>query len=133
MKNSFHIAILAIALLMVAGIASAESVNIGLGAMDRTEFETLRQMVNGEQSFSMAIQKERPADTYVGEFNWKEVEGFRQSMAFGGNHRNETFATSNGQVDIGLGTMSTNEFCDLNKLVASNSGNAKHGFGFVCP
>ena len=82
MKNSFHIAILAIALLMVAGIASAESVNIGLGAMDRTEFETLRQMVNGEQPFSLAINKTKPADTYVGEFNWEEVEGFRQSMAF---------------------------------------------------
>jgi hypothetical protein len=37
-------------------------------------------------------------------------------------------------VDIGLGSMSSGEFCDLNKLVASNTGGrTAAGFQFVCP
>ena len=43
-------------------------------------------------------------------------------------------AANNGMVDIGTGAMATGEFCDLNKLVASNTvTNTDSGFAFICP
>jgi len=133
MKKSFYTTIVAMALLMAAGIASADSVDIGLGQMDRAEFESLRQIMSGEHRSSVAVKKDKPADIYVGELNWKDVEAIRHSMAFGGSGRSETAVASSGQVNIGLGAMPTTEFCDLNKLVASNNVNSTQGFGFVCP
>lgn len=52
-------------------------------------------------------------------------ESFRKSMAA---------VYDTGPVDIGTGTMSASEFCNLNKLVASNTGEwTAAGFQFVCP
>jgi len=137
MKHTFRIAVMAIAVTMLAGIATANSVDIGLGQMDRAEFETLKRMVSGDQAFSAnsAREQEKVAVKNVAEFNWNDVQDIRQAMTADETPRNATAAASDtGPVDIGLGTMSTNEFCDLNKLVASNTGGqAAAGFQFICP
>jgi len=142
MIKSFLTAILAMALLMGTGIAwagtvhvgMAHTVNIGLGHMDQAEFEALRQMVSGEYQPTQTVVRKKAADVHVAEFNWSDVKDLRQAMAFGGDHHDETVAVSTGQlVEIGLGTMPTSEFCGLNNLVASNSGNPDRGFEFMCP
>lgn len=135
MKYSLNIAVMAIALAMLAGIATAGSVDIGLGQMDRAEFETLKQMVSGDQPFSADRTQEKSAGVYVAEFDWSVVQDIRQPMSAGDRSRSATAAVSEpGTVDIGLGSMSTGEFCDLNKLVASNtSGRSAAGFQFICP
>lgn len=135
MKHTFRIAVMAIAVAMLAGIATAESVDIGLGQMDRAEFETLKRMVSGDQPFSVDRTQEKAADVYVAEFDWSDVQDIRRAMTADETPRNATAAAfDTGPVDIGLGTMSTNEFCDLNKLVASNTGGqAAAGFQFLCP
>ena len=137
MKHTFRITVMAIAVAMMAGIATAGSVDIGLGQMDRAEFETLKRMVSGDQPFSAnsAQEQEKVAVKNVAEFNWNDVQDIRQAMTADETPRNATAAASDtGPVDIGLGTMSSNEFCDLNKLVASNTGGqAAAGFQFICP
>lgn len=137
MKHTFRITVMAIAVAMMAGIATAGSVDIGLGQMDRAEFETLKRMVSGDQPFSAnsAQEQEKVAVKNVAEFNWNDVQDIRQAMTADETPRNATVAASDtGPVDIGLGAMSTNEFCDLNKLVASNTGGqAAAGFQFICP
>ena len=132
MKKLFHMTILAMAVLMGTGVAMAGSVDIGVGEMDQAEFESMRQMIGGEPAQSQVITNEKPEAVYVGELKWSDVEDIRQAMAFGDNSRNEAAAASSGPVDIGLGAMSNNEFCDLNKLVASNN-NSRQGFDFICP
>ena len=137
MKHTFHIAVLAIAVAMLSGIATADSVDIGLGQMDRAEFETLKRMVSGDQAFSAnsVQEQEKVAVKNVAEFNWKDVQDIRQAMTADETSRSAIAAVSNtGPVDIGLGSMSTSEFCDLNKLVASNAGGqTSAGFQFLCP
>lgn len=137
MKHLFRIAVMAITVTMLAGVATANSVDIGLGQMDRAEFETLKRMVSGDQAFSAnsAREQEKVAVKNVAEFNWNDVQDIRQAMTADETPRNATAAASDtGPVDIGLGTMSSNEFCDLNKLVASNTGGqAAAGFQFICP
>ena len=142
MIKSFLTAILAMALLMGTGIAwagtvhisMANTVNIGLGHMDQAEFDALRQMVSGEHQPTHAAVRKKAVDVHVAEFNWSDVEDLRQATAFGSGDHDKTMAASTGQlVDIGTGTMPTSEFCGLNNLMASNSGNRNHGFGFVCP
>ncbi|WP_319523462.1 hypothetical protein [Breoghania sp.] len=135
MKRLVIMAVMAIAVAMLTGIAAAGSVNIGLGEMDRTEFETLKRMVSGDQPFSANSTLEKAADENVAELDRRVVQDIRQAMSAGENSRNATAAVSDtGPVDIGLGSMSTGEFCDLNKLVASNAGGqAVAGFQFICP
>jgi len=136
MKRTFHIAAMAMAMAMLAGIATADSVDIGLGQMDRSEFETLKRMVSGDQPFfaNSVQEQEKVADKNVAEFHWSDVQDIRQAMTDDETPRIAMAAVSEGPVDIGLGTMSTNEFCDLNKLVASNTGGqAAAGFQFLCP
>ena len=132
MKKLFHMTIMAMAVLMGTGVAMAGSVDIGVGEMDQAEFESMRQMIGGERVQSQVITKEKTEAVYVGELKWSDVEDIRQAMAFGDNSRSEAALASSGPVDIGLGAMSNNEFCDLNKLVASNN-NSRQGFDFICP
>jgi hypothetical protein len=135
MKYSTIIATMAIAMTMLAGIATAESVDIGMGQMDRGEFETLKRMVSGDQPFTADRTQEKDTGVYVAEFDWSDVQDIRQAMNTSKSTHNSMAAVSDtGSVDIGLGAMSTSEFCDLNKLVASNtSGQTAAGFQFVCP
>jgi len=135
MKYSIIFATMAIAVTMLAGIATAEPVDIGMGQMDRGEFEALKRMVSGDQPFTADRAQEKDAGVYVAEFNWSDVQDIRQAMNTSNSSRNSMAAVSgNGPVDIGLGAMSTSEFCDLNKLVASNSaGQNPAGFQFICP
>ena len=71
----------------------------------------------------------------MAEFNQKDVDDIRQAMATGDVQRDATESiANNGMVDIGTGEMATNEFCDLNKLVASNTAaRTDSGFAFICP
>jgi len=137
MKHTLSITAMAMAMTvaMLAGIATAGSVDIGLGQMDRAEFETLKRMVSGDQPFYSDSTQEKVADLRVAEFDRSVVQDIRQGMSDEENSRNAMAAVSDtGPVDIGLGAMSTGEFCDLNKLVASNTGGeAAAGFQFICP
>ena len=135
MKYSTIIATMAIAMTMLAGIATAESVDIGMGQMDRGEFETLKRMVSGDQPFTADRTQEKDTGVYVAEFDWSDVQDIRQAMNTSKSTHNSMAAVSDtGSVDIGLGAMSTDEFCDLNELVASNTGNqSAAGFRFICP
>lgn len=134
MKRSFYLAAVTMATMMLAGVAMAGSVDIGLGRMDQAEFETLRQMVSGNYQASDAVSTKRPQSTRVAEFNQADVDDIRQAMAAGSLDRDATqSASKEGMVDIGTGTMATGEFCDLNKLVASKSTGPDSGFAFICP
>jgi hypothetical protein len=135
MKVSLMIAAMAIAVTMFAGNAAADTVDIGLGQMDREEFQTLKQMVSGDQPFTADRTLEKAAGTYVAEFESSVVQDIRQGMSAGEGFRNATAAVSKpGRVDIGLGSMNAGEFCDLNKLVASNTGGqSAAGFQFIWP
>ncbi len=110
----------------------AGSVDIGLGRMDQAEFETLRQMVSGNYQPSDSVTTEIRQDIRVAEFNQADVDDIRQAMATGDVQRDATESiANNGMVDIGTGEMATNEFCDLNKLVASNTvTNTNSGLSF---
>ena len=123
------------ATMMVAGVAFAGSVDIGLGRMDQAEFETLKQMVSGDYQPSDSVTTEIQRDVRVAEFNQADVDDIRQVMVAGGVQRDVTESiANNGMVDIGTGAMATNEFCDLNKLVASNTVTGPNsGFNFICP
>ena len=136
MKRTFTIMAMVMMALMVTSVfaAAADSVDIGMGRMDRSEFNALQQMVRGDYRPTQSVTTEIPQVTHVAEFNVRDVESIRQAMV--GNRDQEMVATSaspNKLVDIGLGSMSTNEFCDLNKLVASNTNQQNEGFGFICP
>ena len=135
MKKSFSIMALTVALTLMTGMAMADSVDIGLGQMDRAEFEALRQMVAGEFQPSDSVTTKVSADeSYVAEFSQRDVESIRQAMTRGGDTTTSLAAAPSGsQVDIGLGSMSTSEFCDLNKLVASNTAGHNGGFTYICP
>ncbi len=134
MKHLFYIAAAALAMAMIAGVATAGSVDIGLGRMDQAEFYNLKQMVSGDHQPSASVSTPIPRDTQVAEFNQADVDDIRQAMAAGGvqSGANESLA-NNGMVDIGTGAMATNEFCDLNRLVASNTTDQNSGFTFICP
>ena len=122
------------ATMMFAGVAMAGSVDIGLGRMDQAEFETLRQMVSGDYQAKDTVSTTRPQVTYIAEFNQADVDEIRRVMAAGGvQWKASESVADNGMVDIGTGAMATGEFCDLNKLVASNITGQDRGFAFVCP
>jgi hypothetical protein len=123
------------ATMMMAGAAMAGSVDIGMGRMDQAEFDRLRQMVSGDYRPSDSVTTPVRQDIRVAEFNQADVDDIRQAMAQGGVQRDVTESVaSNGMVDIGTGAMATSEFCDLNKLVASNTAaNPNSGFQFICP
>ncbi len=135
MIKSLNIMAVMMATMMMAGVAMAGSVDVGLGRMDQAEFETLRQMVSGNYQSSDSVTTEVRQNIRVAEFNQTDVDEIRQVMASGDVQRDaiESIA-NNGMVDIGTGAMATGEFCDLNKLVASNTvNNTDRGFAFICP
>lgn len=133
MKKSFYIIAMTMAIMMVAGAAMAGSVDIGLGRMDQAEFEALKQMVGGDFQADTFVTAEKPRETRVAEFDLSVVEDIRQGMETG-NVRSDAVASASGnqKVDVGLGSMSTSEFCDLNNLVASNTTH-NGGLTFICP
>ena len=135
MIKSLNIMAAVMATMMVAGVAMAGSVDIGLGRMDQAEFDTLRQMVNGSYQPSDSVTTEIRQNIHVAEFNQTDVDDIRQAMAAGSVQRDATeSAANNGMVDIGTGAMATGEFCDLNKLVATNTVTGPNsGFDFICP
>ena len=135
MIKSLKIMAMVMATMMMAGVAMAGSVDIGLGRMDQAEFETLRQMVSGTYQPSDAVNTEVRQNIRVAEFNQTDVDDIRQAMAAGSIQRDATESVANnGMVDIGTGAMATGEFCDLNKLVATNTVTGPNsGFDFICP
>ena len=133
MNKTSYIMIMAMAVMAWTGPTFAEPVDIGLGEMDRAEFNILRDMVNGDYQPSKEVKQAKTPEVFVAEFNWRDVEAIRETMSRGFSQEQSTVASSGTQVDIGLGSMETNEFCDLNKLVASNSNYSNQGFGFICP
>jgi hypothetical protein len=132
MKKFTYIAAVTMATIVMAAVAMAGSVDIGLGRMDQAEFDSLRQMVSGDYQQSTSVSTIKPQDTRVAEFNQADVDAIRQTMAAGSVQQDATeSAANNGMVDIGTGSMATSEFCNLNNLVASN--NTNNGFTFICP
>jgi hypothetical protein len=120
-----------IAVTMMAGIAMADSVDIGLGRMDRAEFEALKQMVAGSYQSNESNPTGSTEAIRVAEFDLSVVEAIRQGMTSSSAERQDiATASQDNLVDVGLGSMSTSEFCDLNKLVASNT--EVWGFEFIC-
>ena len=134
MKKSFSIMAVAMAMVMMAAVAMAETVDIGLGNMDRAEFETLRQMVSGDFQPPDRVSVEQPRQLRFAEFNQADVDGIREAMSIDTRRQPvSAFASDDNLVDIGTGSMATSDFCDLNKLVASNGTTQKTGFNFICP
>ncbi|MCB2145967.1 MAG: hypothetical protein KQI81_05785 [Deltaproteobacteria bacterium] len=134
MKKFTYIAAVTIATMVMAAVAMAGSVDIGMGRMDQAEFDTLRQLVSGAYQPSASVSTVRPQDTRVAEFNQADVDAIRQTMAAGNAQKEATESVANnGMVDIGTGSMATSEFCNLNKLVARNNTMPNNGFTFICP
>ncbi len=131
MKRINTIMAMMIAMAMMTGVAMADSVDIGLGRMDRAEFDALKQMVAGNYQPTESISTKRPAQIRVAEFDLSVVEEIRQGMVTSSDgHQDVATASQENLVDVGLGSMTTSEFCDLNKLVASNT--ETWGFEFIC-
>ena len=132
MKKLFSV--MAAAMVMMAAVAMAETVDIGLGSMDQAEFETLRQMVSGDVPPSDRISAEKPGQRRIAEFNQADVDEIQEAMSTGIHRQPEsTVASDDNLVDIGTGSMATSDFCDLNKLVARTGTTQKSGFTFICP
>lgn len=130
MKHINSVMAMMMAMAMMAGVATADSVDIGLGRMDRAEFDALKQMVAGNYQPTDATPTERPSQIRVAEFDLSVVDEIRQGMSSSAGQQNVAAASQDGMVDVGLGSMTTNEFCDLNRLVASNT--ETWGFEFIC-
>lgn len=135
MKSIYTIMAMAMVVAMAGGAVAADSVDIGLGRMDRAEFDALRQMVAGDYQPNRSVTTEVHEGTTVAEFYVRDVEQIRQAMVGGRDQgvMTASTATTGDLVDIGLGSMSTGDFCDLNKLVASNTTGQDRGFAFMCP
>lgn len=135
MIKSFYIAAMTMAIVMMAAVAIAGMVDIGLGRMDRTEFETLQQIVNGDFQPTPRVSAGEPAQRRIAEFNESDVDEIRLAMGNGsGQHTATAIASVERMVDIGTGSMAAGDFCDLNKLVANNNTNNQNsGFAFICP
>lgn len=133
MNKHKYIMAITMALMMVTGTALADSVDIGLGTMDRAEFDSLRQMMSGDYQSTAFVTSEQPQEVYVAEFDQSVVDDIRQGMTKSNSQEGVVASASEDTlVDVGLGSMPTNEFCDLNKLVASNT-TQKDGLTFICP
>ncbi len=131
--SAYPIAVM-VASIMLASVAMAGSVDIGLGRMDQAEFDTLKRMVSGEYRAFDRVPTARPQSTRVAEFNQADLDEIRQVMAAGDIQQNAPESSANdAMVDIGTGEMAAGDFCDLNKLVASNHANSPSGFRFLCP
>jgi hypothetical protein len=88
-------------------------------------------MVAGTYQSTDPNRTEASSPIRVAEFDLSVVEAIRQGMAANSGGRQEVAAAEQDNlVDVGLGSMTTNEFCDLNKLVASNT--ETWGFEFIC-
>lgn len=134
MKKSFYIMAVAMAMVMTAAVSMAETVDIGLGSMDRSEFEVLKQTVGGDFQSPARVSVEQPGQLRVAEFNQADVDEIREAMSTDTRRQSPSaFASGDNLVDIGTGSMATSDFCDLNKLVASNGTTQKAGFNFICP
>ena len=130
MKRIYTIMAVTIAMAMMTGVAVADSVDIGLGRMDRAEFDALKQMVSGNYQPAGITATEKPLQIRVAEFDRSVVEEIRQGMSISIEPQDVAAASQDNLVDVGLGSMTTNDFCDLNKLVASNT--ETWGFEFIC-
>lgn len=122
----------AMAMVLAAGMALAEPVDIGLGTMNHGEFETLKAMVSGRYK-STGSTTPRSPDIHVAEFNQHDIDAIRRAMTTPAAGVSEKSVTQDKMVDIGTGVMASSEFCDLNKLVAKNSAARDSGFTFICP
>jgi hypothetical protein len=135
MKKSFNIMAITVAaaLMVMAGVGGAEMVDIGMGSMDRSEFEALKGVMGGGfQAFSAGSTAPTAADR-VAEFSRSDVDAIGQVMAATFSTWNVAVSESKSQtVDIGTGSMSTGEFCGLSKLVASNRVNPSEGYASIC-
>jgi hypothetical protein len=133
MKKAYCIAVLTIIMMITAGVAMAGSVNIGLGRMDQADFEALQQMVKGYYHPSASVSTPIPETSQVAEFNRTLVDAIRQAMATPEPAPITTASKpKNTMVEIGTGSMQTNEFCDLDKRVARNTIGTKAGFAYLC-
>jgi hypothetical protein len=134
MKKSFYIMAVTMAMVMVAAVAMAETVDIGLGSMDRAEFESLKQMIGGDLQPTARVSAEQTGQLRFAEFNQADVDEIREAMSTATRRQPASaFASDDNLVDIGTGSMATGDFCDLNKLVASNGTTRTAGFRFICP
>lgn len=135
MKKSFNIVAItaAVAMVLAAGVVVAGDVDIGMGRMDRSEFEALKGVMGGEfNAFSSGSPVPASANR-VAEFNQSDVDAIGQVMASTFSEWNVAVSESKSQtVDIGTGSMSTGEFCGLSKLVASNRVNPSEGYASIC-
>jgi hypothetical protein len=131
-KKQYLLTAVVMVMAMTASVAVAGMVDIGLGTMDQAEFQVLQQMVNGSYQPSASPSTPVVEKHYVAEFDQRNVEAIRQAMTATPGEMTDSVAT-NTMVDIGLGTMTTGEFCDLNKLVATNQATPSTGFTYICP
>ena len=135
MKKSFYIVAITavVAMVLAAGVVVAGDVDIGMGRMDRSEFETLKGVMGGGfQAFSAGSTAPVAADR-VAEFSRSDVDAIAQVMAAGPSAKNTAVAEfKSPTVDIGTGSMSAGEFCGLSKLVASNRVNPSEGYASIC-
>jgi hypothetical protein len=91
-------------------------------------------MVSGDYRPSTPVSTPVPAQKRIAELNQSLVDALRQSMTAQKSEAEAIAAKSKkGLVDIGTGSMATNEFCDLNQLVAKGDTEQAGGFGFICP
>ena len=135
MKTYLYMIIMAAVMAAFASVSMADSVNIGLGSMDRAEWNALKQVMHGDRQVSTSVSISSDGDRIrVGEFSQSEVDAFRQAMTADASTINTTsVSVRSDMVDIGTGSMQTDEFCNLNKLVANNGRGAASGFAFICP
>ena len=108
--------------LMAAGNAAADMVDIGTGQMESAEFETLKAMVNGQPIQAMpAVSTARAQTERYGlvEMTPADFEDLRKKVAGIEEKRasTRTARTSTRMVDIGMGEMPADDFVALKRMV----------------
>jgi len=122
MKKMAIIGVSVVMVLVAAGMAWADMVNIGTGQMERSEFEALKAMVQGRQTAAKPVVSTPLLKTErygMVEMTVQAYEGLRDHVA-GRAVNVSRQPVKNRQitmVDIGTGEMPQDEFLALKQMV----------------
>ena len=136
-KMTIALAIM-VMVMMAAGNVAADMVDIGMGRMERSEFEALKAMVQGQSAGKAATISTRrvPTEQYgLIEMAPAEFEALRNKVA-GIEVERAPYHTASAaprMVDIGTGEMPADDFAALKRMVKESERIVFDGFVALHP
>ena len=125
MKKMTTVMAIMVMVMMAAGNVAAEMVDIGMGQMDRSEFEALKAKVQGQpvQATPVVSTVRVHTENYgLVEMTPADFEALRNKVA--GIEDDQapyhTASVATPMVDIGTGEMSADDFAALKRMVKSS-------------